>query len=339
MVVRRWPWEGRQSPEDDIEAIRRVTVADVNRVARESNFDHVITTILTPQASGKPVSTKSFGGKESFAPTKTKGVKLPEWARQAVSRMEIPASSLNPFVTHLPNGLELIVQSETVSDSVNVYGRVKNRPNVEAPKGKDGVDDALDQLFPSERSRWIAWPFRKRSMTSPPMNPRGRSSPCKSSAINLTGECNCWRTMESRRPFPKRRSRVLQPELAAAAAGELESPNHQANHAVLSGLFPKDDPSLRETTPDTVKSLTIDDVRNYYRYVYRPDLTTIVVIGNVTPQHAQEVIARYFGNWAAARPKPNILLPPPLLQTRLEPSRCPTPAASRTKPFWRKRCN
>src|SRR5262249_50759420 len=59
--------EGRNSPQDDVDAIRKVTVADVNRVAKQLlDMDHAVTAILTPQPSGKPVSTKSFGGAESF---------------------------------------------------------------------------------------------------------------------------------------------------------------------------------------------------------------------------------------------------------------------------------
>jgi zinc protease len=75
-------------------------------------------------------------------------------------------------------------------------------------------------------------------------------------------------------------------------------------------LFPKGDPSQRETTPETVKALTIQDVRDYHRTVFRPDMTTIVVIGNVSPEKARSVIERYFGAWQAAGPKPNTLFPP-----------------------------
>ncbi len=61
--------EGRTSPEDDIEAIKKVSVADVNRVAREYlRDDRAITAVLTPRPSGKPVASKGFGGGESFAP-------------------------------------------------------------------------------------------------------------------------------------------------------------------------------------------------------------------------------------------------------------------------------
>ena len=59
--------EGRNSPDDDINAIRQVTVADVNRVAKTYlDFDHAITAILTPTPSDKPISSKSYGGGESL---------------------------------------------------------------------------------------------------------------------------------------------------------------------------------------------------------------------------------------------------------------------------------
>jgi zinc protease len=79
--------------------------------------------------------------------------------------------------------------------------------------------------------------------------------------------------------------------------------------ALEEGLFPKNDPSLRQTTPQTVTSVTPQDVNDYYRKVFRPDLTTIVVIGRTTPEEAKTVIQKYFGSWQATGPKPDVLLP------------------------------
>jgi zinc protease len=76
-----------------------------------------------------------------------------------------------------------------------------------------------------------------------------------------------------------------------------------------SALLPKNDPGLRYATSASVSSLSLSDVRNYYQRVFRPDLTTIVIIGNVTPERARSVIEHNFGTWKAHGPKPSTLLP------------------------------
>jgi zinc protease len=110
--------------------------------------------------------------------------------------------------------------------------------------------------------------------------------------------------------LPEKDFKTVQQQVAAAVAGQLQSPDYLTNQALRQGLFPKDDPTLREATPATVQSLTLEDVRSYYRRVFRPDLTTIVVIGNMTPEEARSVIQKHFGSWIATGPTPDTLLPP-----------------------------
>src|SRR5208283_4266521 len=60
----------------------------------------------------------------------------------------------------------------------------------------------------------------------------------------------------------------------------------------------------------TVGKITLDDVKQFHAAAFRPDLTTIVVIGDVTPEEAKAVIGKWFGDWKATGPKPNTKLPP-----------------------------
>ncbi|MBF0559101.1 MAG: insulinase family protein, partial [Nitrospirae bacterium] len=104
--------EGRISPEEDVETLKKVTVEDVNRVAQSYLInDSAIEALLTPQPSGKPVSSKGFRGSESFAAKNTKPVRLPAWAHKVERLPGLPVSGIKPSDIRLPNGLRLIIQA------------------------------------------------------------------------------------------------------------------------------------------------------------------------------------------------------------------------------------
>jgi len=50
-------------------------------------------------------------------------------------------------------------------------------------------------------------------------------------------------------------------------------------------------------------------VQAYYHRVFRPDMTTIVVVGKVDPGEVKALIVKYFGDWKAHGPKPDVDLP------------------------------
>lgn len=77
---------------------------------------------------------------------------------------------------------------------------------------------------------------------------------------------------------------ILKQQAIATQAGVLQSPGYRFQRAVTKALDQADDPSLRETTPQTLSSISLADVQNFYKAAYRPDLTTIVVIGDITPE-------------------------------------------------------
>src|SRR6185437_15704510 len=99
---------------------------------------------------------------------------------------------------------------------------------------------------------------------------------------------------------------IVKNQVARVVAAQQRSPAYLMQRSLREALFPKTDPSLRDATPETVRSLSLDDIISYYRQTFRPDLATIVVIGNVTPERARAAVEKYFGAWKAEGPKPAI---------------------------------
>ncbi len=303
--------EERQSPGDEVAAIQRVTPADVNRVARRYfDFNHAVTAILTPTPSGKPVTSRAFGGKESFTPPNTKPVALPAWAESAVKRLAVPRSSVDPVVTTLPNGVRLIVQPETVSNTISVVGRVKTRPAVEVPPGQEGVDEILDGLFDFGTESLDRVAYQRALDEIGAEAGAGADFAVEVLAPYFDRGVQLLADNELRPSLPEAAFKIVQKQLAASVAGRLQSAEYQARKALDAALFPPGDPTLREATVKSVTTLSLADVKTYYRRVFRPDLTTIVVIGAVTPQTAREVIEKHFGSWTAEGPPPPTDLPP-----------------------------
>jgi len=127
--------------------------------------------------------------------------------------------------------------------------------------------------------------------------------------------------------LPQAAFAVQQQTLSRTLAGELQSPQYKMMRALMKGLLPAGDPGLREATPETVDALTLADVKDYFATVYRPDMTTLVIVGDVTPQQAKAEVEKYFGGWKATGPRPNVI-PKPVPSNPASYTVVPNPYAS-----------
>jgi zinc protease len=304
--------EGRSSPDDDIEAIKKVTTADVNRVAQKYLVnDSAVVLVTTPRESGEPVASQgSRSGGESFAPKQTKAVPLPAWAKKTLSPLSVPTSTVNPNVTVLSNGLRLIIQPETISDTISVYGRVKHRAEIQEPPGKEGVDQVLDDLFSYGSTKLDRIAFQEALDEIGAEAEAGTSFSLRVLPERFERGVELLADNLLRPALPEAAFKAVQQRTRQAVAGQLQSPIYLSGRAFLKAIYPEKDPTLRQATAESVASLTLDDERAYHEKVFRPDLTTIVVIGKVTPELARSVVEKYFGAWQATGPKPDTDLPP-----------------------------
>jgi zinc protease len=303
--------EGRQSPLDNVRALEKVSVADVNRLARQYlNLDRAIVAVLTPEASGQPVSVQGFKRQEAIQVKPTAKVALPEWARGPLNQLAVPPSAVHPVVYTLANGLKLIVQPEAISNSVLVLGHIKNQADLQTPPGVEGVDQVLDQLFTYGTTTLNRLAYQKALDEIGAEASAGTSFALKVLSESFERGVELLADNELHPALPEDAFKIVRTQVAGAVAGQLKSPDYLAGQALRAALNPKHDPTLRHPTPVSVTALTPGDVKNYFQKVFRPDQATVVVIGKVTPERAKAVVERCFGAWRATGPKPNTLLPP-----------------------------
>ena len=84
MVGRAWRCTACSRRTTISQRIEKVTVADVNRVARQYlDLDHAVSAVMMPQGLGRAggLASGGFGGQESISLGEAKPTELPDWAR------------------------------------------------------------------------------------------------------------------------------------------------------------------------------------------------------------------------------------------------------------------
>ncbi len=313
---------GLASPDDAAQAYAAVTPDAVRRLAqRLLDPSQAVTLVLTPRPAGAPAASAGFGAPEAPGVMPEHAVTLPGWAEAALAAAPSVDPARPPTITLLPNGLRLIVRPETVSPTVSVFGRVRQVEDTEQPPGKDGVAQLVARLFDegsAERGRLA----REQAMDDiGAQHSLGFNFTLKTLKPQFEAGMRLLADAELHPAFPPAPFEVSRRQLAQSLARLPETPDYQAGQALRAALLPAGDPALRRPTPDSVMALSLADVRAYYNAAFRPDLTTIVVVGDITPEDARRVVEAAFGPWRAAGPTPAIDLPPiganPPLETRI----------------------
>ena len=297
--------EGRASPDEEVAAIQRVTVEDVNRVARRYlTAAGSITATLRPVPSGQPVASKGFGGAEQVTAPPTAPVQLPPWASGDLARLEVPNEAMEVSDSTLPNGLRLIVRTDRTSPTISVSGSVKHDFGLQTPPGKDGISEVLGSLFSYGTSTLDRLAFSKALDDIAANETAGYTFSVTVLKADFSRGVELLADNELRPALPASAFAIVKQQTAQFVAGNLQSPEYRTHRALDVALLPPADPALRQATPRTIANITLADVKAFHGATIRPDLTTLVVIGDVSAEQARAVVARSFGDWRAHGAKP-----------------------------------
>ncbi len=302
--------DGEPSIKREQELLAKVTLADVNRVAKRY-FDPSTAIVgeLTPTENGSSQAPNNERGKESPVSDRPVTTKLPSWAQPLLTDVASTTATTHPTDETLPNGIRLIVQPESISNSVLVVGNVRTNPAIQEPQGKEGIAIALDGVFAYGSMAHDREAFQKQLDDIGASVAGGTHFAAQATAdrfertVDLLAE-NVLTPRLDAETFATAR------ELAVQQVATSQSGSHTVAQRLLrEKLYPAGDPDLRDPEPRSMARFGLSDARAYYDAIFQPTQTTIVVVGNVTPSQARRAIEHAFGTWKATGTVPDLTLP------------------------------
>ncbi len=309
--------EDRNSPDEDVEAIREVRTSDVNRVARQYlDSSSAIIGTLKPTPSRHPTAGKQLAyakktaGLEKVTSPTLRPVELPSWAAEALEQLKVPAAHALPADMTLENGLRLIVQTDSTSPTVLLRGSVKRTVDSQSDVNDDAVAEILKGLYAGGPQDLDRLAFDKALDDIGADATAGYTFDLNVLKEDFSRGVQLLADNELHPALRARDLKMVKRQTSRLVAGRLKSPSYRTSQALTAALLPASDPELRELKPKAFKKVDLDKVRQFQQRTIRPDLTTIVIVGDVSPSEAKAVIEQWFGEWKAVGPTPNTILPP-----------------------------
>ena len=297
-----------RTPDDDLAGLENVSVDDVNRVLRRY-YDNTTATVAI--ATPKDAAGSAFGSKagEDNTIIPAANTQLPAFAKRVLADLHVPHATVAPSLQTLANGIKLVVVPETVSKTVSLRGIVLSDPDLEDAPGKEGVESLVDALFPFGTATYDRLAYQTELDKIAASATAGRSFSLDVLSSQFDRGVDLLAGDELHPAFPAAAFAIVKQQEIGQLTGAIRSPDFKAQIALVDGLYPVGDAVRRYATPQSVTGVTLDDVKASYAMMYRPDLTTIVVVGDITPEHARAAIDRAFGGWTASGPKPEVFEP------------------------------
>jgi len=234
---------------------------------------------------------------------------LPPWAMAAFKHIEVPEPTRSLVPMPLANGIQLIVQPEHITHPVIVRGSVQSNESIQAPADRLGVGDITSGLFAFGTTTYGRLALRQELDKVAAEVTAGTQFSLDVLSNQFERGVQLLADEELHPAFPEKDFETVKGQTVGALTGAMTAPDHLIEVALNKALYPPADPLQRFATPQTAGAIALSDVRSYYSSVYRPDMTTIVVIGDTTPEAAKKLFEQFFGGWTAQGARPAVFLP------------------------------
>lgn len=110
--------------------------------------------------------------------------------------------------------------------------------------------------------------------------------------------------------FPADELEKIRKQMLSGLAQNKENANAIAANVVSRLVYGKEHPYGEVETEETVKNVTVADIKNYYSSYWKPNIAYLIFVGDITVAEAKKLTETNFGNWQRGEvPSPTYQLP------------------------------
>jgi zinc protease len=297
---------------DEDARLEALTGADLLAAARTYLSRPTVVGHLTPNESPPRGNSQKSSAEASddFSKRIPHGpIVEPQWIAKAIRTPTTERSALAPVEFTLSNGLRVIVETKTDRPTFVLQGKIASSPAFEAP-GQEGIARLAGAVADYGSA---GYPFEQRRKATDEMG----AFIATGSAFSAQGMSGDFERIvailadgEQHPTFADPWFGVERSQLGNSLQSESNISGVQIDRAYDRLLLASDDPTLRQATPQSITGISQADLMAYTQRYWRPDLTTIAVVGNLSPQQVRSALESAFGAWQVAGPKPDPYLMP-----------------------------
>ncbi|MBV8116605.1 MAG: insulinase family protein, partial [Candidatus Eremiobacteraeota bacterium] len=231
-------------------------------------------------------------------------VTIPASIRTAVHTPTTARSTLHPTEFTLHNGLKVIVQEKHDRPTFMLTGQIQSSASF-TPSGKEGIGRLASAAadYGSEN-----YPFAARRRAIDMMGAEvhsGAEFTARGLVRDFQSIVGIVADGEEHPTFADPWFEIERGQLSNSLQSESTISGVMVDRAYARLLASPRDPSLRVPSAGTVSGITRQDLLAYVAQYWRPDLTTIAVVGDVTPEQVRSTLESAFGSWNASGTTPD----------------------------------
>ncbi len=292
--------------QEDLDRYRKVTAADVSRVANQYLTANRLVMTYKPAPGGAP---RRPAEDVEAASGETK--KAADDAKRAAQAAALPKPGPDPKLvlpaiekTRLSNGLDvwMVRQDELPIVSMNM---VFKTGTVNEPEDRYGVSGITSSLL-NTGTKTLTAEQLSNQLRDIGINNIGSNASFDSTSVSIQSltkhldrALELYADVIQNPAFPAKELESLRARALIGLRQQRTNPNAISNNVYNKVLF-GDHPYGRSSNEASIKAITRDDLVKYYQATYRPNNATLIVVGDIDKAALKTKLEKAFADWKPA---------------------------------------